>query len=384
MQRVPWVVLAVFAASACVGTTSEDFVVAGNEPEEEVNSLAVPSTSALPGGPAAYAACVSALEPAAQVAQLLMVLVGSPNLAGGVVDEGVVGGYGLVGNQPDDVGDQVAAVNEANQSPIPLLVASDEEGGTVQRLRSVLGPYPSARDVAATMTPDEAGASYGEYAGEVRGLGINTVFGPVLDVGAGAGIGSRSYSDDVQTVVDYGGAVISSIEAQGLNAVAKHWPGLGSGDADSHVASATVSSLDELRARDLVPFQTVIDEGLPAILVSHAIVPGLTDGGPASLSSAAIAGELRGQQGFDGVVITDSLSMSAVTKGRTQAEAARQSLAAGADIALVEGTDTAREAHQELLAALSDGTLSAERVEQSVGRVMAFKRVDPDTCEGPA
>jgi beta-N-acetylhexosaminidase len=384
MHRVAWAVIALLGATACVGTTSEDFVVAGVETTEPVNNLAVPSTSALPGGPAAYATCVDALAPAEQVAQLLMVLVGSPSRASDVVSEGVVGGYGLVGNQADDVGDQLVSVSGVNATGIPLLVASDEEGGTVQRLRSVLGPYPAARDVASTMTPEEAGASYGQYASEVAALGINTIFGPVLDVGAGAGIGSRSYGDDVQTVTDYGTAVIDAIETQGVRPVAKHWPGLGTGTADSHVASASVSDLETLRARDLVPFQTAIDEGLPAILVSHAIVPGLTDGGPASLSSAAIGGELRGQQGFEGVVITDSLSMAAVTKGRTQPEAAVASIGAGADIALVEGTDTARSAHQALLTAVTDGTLAAANVEQSVGRVMAFKGVDPDTCEGPA
>ena len=222
------------------------------------------------------------LPPAAQAGQLLMVMVTSPQLATEPLTAGTAGGFGLKGRQSADVGDQVtAAVADA---PVRPFVASDEEGGTVQRLALAIDELPSAEDMAEG-TPSEAGQLFAEYATSMAELGFNMNFGPVVDVGSGSDLGTRSFGDDPSTVASFTDAIITAQEGAGIASVVKHWPGIGGGSTDPHSTLDDLDPIEELRAQDLVPFQRAFAAGASGVMVAHAVVPGLTGADePASLS----------------------------------------------------------------------------------------------------
>lgn len=318
--------------------------------------------------------CAEQLPPAAQAGQLIMVMVTAPQLATEVLSSGRVGGFGLKGRQSSDVGDEVAAA--VADAPLTPFVASDEEGGTVQRLAAALGELSSAERLAEG-DPEDAGRVIGDYASGMAGLGFNMNFGPVADVGSGSDLGSRSFGDDAGTVAEFVEAIVAAQGEAGLTSVVKHWPGIGGGDADPHVALDDLAPLPELRSSDLTVFDRAIAAGAPAIMVAHATVEGLTaDDEPTSLSRAAITDELRGRQGFDGLVITDSLGMGAVVTTTPQDEAAERAIAAGADIALVSGTDVVERTHLRLTAAITHGRIPKAQVVESVGRVLKLKGIE--------
>lgn len=326
-------------------------------------------------------ACVGELSVEQKLGQLLMVLVSDPLDASEVLASGQAGGYALIGTQKEDVGSAIATA--AAGADLPVFAAGDEEGGQVQRLRNVLGRIPAAREVGTSMTPEAAATGFGEYATKMAGLGLNMNLGPVADVGTGSGLGNRTYGDDVDTVTSFAAAVIGAEREAGIIPVVKHWPGIGSGDADPHQGASTVSDIESLRTLDLVVFDQLIAAGAPAIMVSHAAIPGLTDDVPASLSSAAITDELRGRQGFTGVVMTDSLGMGAVAARLGNPAAARTSIVAGADIALLSGVAFVPDAIAALQKAVDDGTLSSEQLDASVTRVLRLKGVE-GPCPLPA
>ncbi len=360
-------VTAALLAAGCTGTSSTQVEVSA--PEEEVEA----TTTTLPPD------CAEALPPAAQAAQMLMVMVTAPQHAGETLSAGLVGGFGLKGRQSATVGDEVTAAIAG--APVKPFVASDEEGGTVQRLRLALGNLPAAADLADE-TPEEAATTLGEYAAAMVELGFNMNFGPVADVGSGSDLGTRSFGDDPNVVADFSVAIVEAQQRAGIISVVKHWPGIGGGSSDPHISLDALDPVDQLRAADMVPFDRLIAAGVPAIMVAHATVPGLTgEEEPASLSRAAITDELRGRQGFQGLVITDSLGMGAVVNTVPQDQAATRAVAAGADIALLSGTDIVPAAHQALTAAITSGQIPAEQVTASVRRILSAKGIEGE-CLG--
>lgn len=373
--------LAAFTAAAslitsCVGTTSADIRV-----------VEAPATSKLPGPVPTTVASTVKLTPTTQktggdcqrslsieskVGQLIMVLTNDPTKVATYAGDGRIGGVGLVDNQAKGIDTKIAAVKAA--AKIPLMVASDEEGGTVQRLRGVLGPLPSARDSAKSMTPGQVEAMWTTYAQSMAGLGLNVDFAPVLDVGYGVAIVSRSFSDDVEKANTYGAAAIAGINAGGIIPVVKHWPGIGSSSVDPHGGLATVGNLASLKAKDFVPFETAIKAGVRGVMVTHANIPDVTNGVPATVSPAAMK-ILREDQKFTGVIFTDSLDMGAITTRYTQAEAAELAIVAGADVVEVQGNANVESAFARLVDAVKSGRISEDRLDQSVERIFAFKKV---------
>ncbi len=357
--------------SSCAGTTSNEVVVTEAESDDDAE-LAATTTTAPPD-------CAETLTPSAQAGQLLMVMVTAPTVATEQLADGTVGGFGLKGRQSTDIGDEIAEAIAG--APLPPFVAGDEEGGTVQRLTNALGVLPSAAEFARA-TPADAAIQLGEYAQGMADLGLNMNFGPVADVGSGSGLGSRSFGDDPETVAAFSEAIISAQEEAGIDSMVKHWPGIGGGGLDPHDALDTLAPVEELRASDLVPFDRAIAAGTSGVMVAHAEIPGLTEPGePASLSRAAITGELRERQGFDGLVVTDSLGMGAVVLTTPQDEAAERSIAAGADLALVSGTEVAEITHARLTDAISSGRLPEDQVVASVRRVLAAKGVSGECLD---
>jgi beta-N-acetylhexosaminidase len=324
--------------------------------------------------------CVSTLSVEQKVGQMLMPLVENPTGLAPLVAAGQIGGFALIGDPPGEIGALISTLQAS--SPLPLMVASDEEGGSVQRLKAVLGPLPSAQVQASTDLPDTVIERYRSYSSRMKEMGVGMNFGPVLDIGPGSGIGDRAWGADLATVSTYGKAVIQGTISGGVVPVAKHWPGLGTGQVDPHKGRTQLAGIDELRAADLTVFREAISGGLPAIMVSHGTIPGLTNDVPASISREAITNELRGNQGFTGLVVTDSMGMGAITDTMAEADAIVLAAVAGADLILVSDPSVIPGALVRLVAAVQAGSFPTAQLDASVDRFLEIKGRGA-TC-GPA
>lgn len=286
---------------------------------------------------------------------------------------GGIGGIVLFGKPPRSLGKQLAALRKA--SPMSrILVSSDEEGGLVQRLGGLLGRLPSARKIGSTKSPAQAGAMAHRYGAAMKRLGVNVSLGPVADVGVpGSYIygDGRAFSTNPNTVGNYVRAWMGGLSSSGVMSVVKHWPGHGSA-ANTHIGSGRTPSWSAMLDKDEVPFQAAFAANAPAVMVGHLDVPGLTEPGiPATMSAAALS-YLRAAAGPDTLIMTDSLSMGAVTTAmhQTGAQAAVRSLIAGADLALVSTADPLAIA-RAIEAAINDGRLPREAAIVHASRVLS-------------
>ena len=383
------------ALSGCSSaTTATESAPAGQSPAADsaaVTPLAggVPAPLA-PATPACGdgAAMLAAMSTRDKLAQVLMVGVRNGADARAVVNEHNVGGI-FVGSWTDlSMLTDGTLAEIANIGPLPLAVSVDEEGGRVARLSALIGPAPSARTMAQTMTPDEVYALARSRGSQMRGLGITVDFAPVVDVssqGADTVIGDRSFSADPETVTAYAGAFARGLRDAGVLPVLKHFPGHGSGSGDTHTESVNTPPLEQLQNTDLVPYRTLAGQAPVAVMVGHIEVPGLTGDVPASLSPAAL-GLLRsggyGGPPFNGPVFTDDLSsMAAITARYGVAEAVLRALQAGNDVALWVTTDQVPAVLDRLESAVGGGELSMAAVEASILRMAGIKGPNP-RCGG--
>jgi beta-N-acetylhexosaminidase len=335
---------------------------------------AAPARPVVPG----CAGEVAKMPLRAQLAQRLMVSVNParPDSARAVVADNAVGGI-FIGGNPTAIleGDALAPMRAASQ--LPVAVAVDEEGGRVQRIDKLDGSMPSARTMAATMSPEQVRALAAKRGRELRARGVTVDMAPVVDVAAGQSlggvIGDRSFSTDPERVASYAGAFAAGLRDAGVLPVFKHFPGHGRGNGDSHTGEVTTPPLASLRGDDLVPYRQLLGAGPAAVMVGHLIVPGLTDGLPASVSPAAYR-LLRGEFGFGGLVMTDDLgAMQAITDRYTLPDAVLAALRAGADIALWTSPDPVGPVLDRLQAAVQNGQLPAQDVAAATARVLAVK-----------
>lgn len=267
--------------------------------------------------------------------------------------------------------------NTASMSNYPIFLAVDEEGGEVSRVANSKVEVTKVEDMAAigaggdASLAADAGTTIGSYLNEI---GFNVDFAPVADVaGEGSALGSRSFGSDPQAVGDMVSNAVGGIEGTGVSACLKHFPGLGSTSEDTHDGRVEITkSLDEMRASDFVPFSAGIEAGADFVMVSHATAPALDeDNVPSSLSKKVITDILRGELGFEGIVITDALDMTAITDYYTPEEAAVMALEAGADMLLMP--EDFEKAYNAVLAAVQDGTISEERINESLDRIYRVK-----------
>jgi beta-N-acetylhexosaminidase len=221
-------------------------------------------------------------------------------------------------------------------SGLPLLIAVDQEGGMVQRLKAPFTLIPRARELGLRASPQEVETLARKTAQELALVGINVNLAPVLDVARGpeCPLYERSYGADPERVAAFGEAAIRGYLGGGALPVAKHFPGLGDTVQDSHVELPDAQEKDPARAVDLLPFRRAIAAGVPLIMTAHTLAPEW-DSRPGTLSPVAIQTWLRQNLGFGGVVMTDDLEMGAIAERTRAPQAARQALMAGADLLLI-------------------------------------------------
>ena len=264
----------------------------------------------------------------------------------------------------------VIARDEGHVSPWVLAI---QEGGDLNSFPD-LPPVSAPADLASTA---EAGAQAADAAGTLRELGVSGILGPVVDVGAetGSALGARIYSDDPEEVARFAGATVRAYRRGRLFAAARHFPGLGGADQSTEEGPASVGlGPEELRARDLLPFEAAVDAGVPAVVLSHALYPINDFTAPASLSKEVVTDLLRGELGFDGMAITDDLADPAITTSYTVPEAAIEALRAGADVLFISGPATdQRAAYAGVLRAARRGTIPRARIDQAVRRTLLAK-----------
>jgi len=316
-----------------------------------------------------------------RVAQLLLAGVAGtePTAASLALVRSGVGGIVLLGANVES-GPQVAALVAGLQAEaaLPLVVAIDEEPGRIGRLAraGIIEGTPSARDLGKEPAAAVRAAARRIGEGLVE-LGITADLAPVLDVtGAAAGgvIGDRSFGSSPSVVTRAGGAFLAGLADAGVAGVGKHFPGHGETTVDSHTSLPKVgASLAALRKRALPPFVAAIGEGIPAIMVGHLLVPALDAERPASLSRAVIGGLLRGELGFDGLVMADDLGMGALDRWGGLPARTELAIAAGVDMAIVLDGGAVPDVVAGLLDAVAEGRLPEARVDDAFLRVMRFK-----------
>jgi beta-N-acetylhexosaminidase len=261
------------------------------------------------------------------------------------------------------------------------LIAIDEEGGDVTRIGHLVGSsYPGNAALGAVDDAVLTEAVYRALGADLAALGINVDLAPSVDVNTAADnpvIGTRSFGADTALVARHAAAAVTGLQAAGVAACAKHFPGHGSTRIDSHDSIATVDvPVKVLAQRDLPPFSAAIAAGVRAVMPGHLRVPELTGDLPASLSAAAQTGLLRGELGFTGVIISDALEMRAVSEPFGLPEAAVRAVAAGTDL-LCFGRDRRRAAflavRDALAAAVTSGRMPGARLEEAAARVAELR-----------
>ena len=263
---------------------------------------------------------------------------------------------------------------------LPVFLCVDEEGGSVARIagNDAFGvtDVGNMSDIGASgdvQNAYNAGSTIGSY---LAALGFNVDFAPVADVLTNPDnqvIGQRSFGSDAQTVAGMVTSELQGLSAAGVYGMVKHFPGHGGTSGDSHDgAVSTDKTLEELMAEELVPFQSAIDGGVNFVMVGHISAPNVTgDNAPATLSKVLITDVLRGQMGYNGIVITDAMNMEAITGFYNSDKAAVLAVTAGADMILMPADYNT--AYTGILNAVNDGTITEERINESVTRIVKAK-----------
>lgn len=262
---------------------------------------------------------------------------------------------------------------------LPVFLGVDEEGGSVARIASNeaygITNVSNMSDIGATgdtQNAYQAGVTIGTYLSD---LGFNFDFAPVADVltVSDSVIGNRSFGTDSELVASMALSELQGLESMGIQGVMKHFPGHGGVSGDSHSgAVSTDKSLEELFASELVPFQRAIDGGAEFLMVGHIAAPNVTgDDTPASLSKVMITDVLRTQMGYQGVVITDAMNMTAITANHAADEAAVLAVNAGADMILMP--EDFGKAYNGVIDAVNNGTIDEYRINEAVVRIVKAK-----------
>ncbi len=273
--------------------------------------------------------------------------------------------------------------NLQSYSKTPLFIAVDEEGGSVARIAKNENMGTTKFSNMGNIKSADEAYNVGYTIGtEIQQFGFNLDFAPVADVDSNPDntvIGSRAFSSDPNTAAEYVAAAVNGFNDAGMLCTLKHFPGHGDTSTDSHYGYAEVTkTLDELRECELLPFKSGVKAGADFVMLGHLAAPKITgDTVPASLSKPLID-LLRDEVGFKGIVITDSLQMDAIVDDYYSDEAAILAVQAGVDIILMP--NNFKKASTGIINAVKDGTISEERINQSVLRILQ-KKIDNEIIE---
>lgn len=306
-----------------------------------------------------------------------------------------VGGFILFKKNIKDSSQLLSLLNSLKETnsaanKVPVFLSVDEEGGRISRLPDEFEKIPSNKIIGQK---NNSTLSYrvGNILGEeLSQFGFNMDFAPVLDINSNPKnpvIGDRSFGTAAGLVSRLGVETMEGIRAKKVISVVKHFPGHGDTSVDSHVGLPRVNhGLSRLENFELVPFKAAIGHNADAVMIAHILLPKLDPKNPASFSKGIITDLLRTDMHYKGVVITDDFTMGAITKNYNVGRAAVKSIQAGADIVLVcHGFNRQEEVIEALLTAARAGQISAERLDESVCRVLSLKQrysLD-DTPSGP-
>ncbi|MDP3829830.1 MAG: glycoside hydrolase family 3 N-terminal domain-containing protein, partial [Ignavibacteriaceae bacterium] len=268
--------------------------------------------------------------------------------------------------------------NELQQiSEIPLILAADFERGTAMRVEEATS-FPYAMALAATQEVSLAKRMGKAIATESKALGIHNNYAPVADINTNSSnpiVNIRAFSDDKETVAKFAIAYMHGLQNEKIIATAKHFPGHGRTDVDSHRELPIINcSKEELYTEELFPFIELITNGIQSIMVGHLAVPAIDTDSiiPATFSKRIVTDILKAELGFNGLIITDALNMFGATNDYSVAEAARLSVQAGVDILLMPpDCDIAIDS---LVNAVTDGMISEERINESVRKILFAKK----------
>ncbi|AJS58670.1 glycoside hydrolase family 3 protein [Paenibacillus sp. IHBB 10380] len=325
-----------------------------------------------------------------KIGQLLMTgfegLMPDANI-GDLLQNHFTGGVVFFSRNLDNPGQAFALTQELQRmamaaTGIPLWIGTDQEGGMVVRVRQGIAQLPAAMALGAARDPVLLYEAAKGTAEELKTLGINMNFAPVVDINVNPRnpiIDVRSFGDDAELVAELGIAAMLGFQDGGIVSVIKHFPGHGDTETDSHAELPVVRhSLERLRSVELVPFRQAARNGAEAVMTAHVGIPVLSGGEsvPATLSREILTGLLREEMGFDGLIVTDCMEMNAVTQGIGVGEAVVRAVLAGADLLLVSHTyESQLEAVAALERAVADGRLPEERIDASVERILRLKEL---------
>ncbi|MEC0256152.1 beta-N-acetylhexosaminidase [Paenibacillus lautus] len=270
-------------------------------------------------------------------------------------------------------------LKEANAAnPVPLWLSIDEEGGRVTRFPDEYVKLPSSGKVGSKGDLALTKRVGGLIAQKVAGLGLNMVFAPVLDINSNPNnpvIGDRSFGNTAETVSTQGIASMKGIQEHGVVPVVKHFPGHGDTSVDSHLGLPVVNhDLKRLHELELVPFQQAIDEGADVVMVAHLLMKSIDPDTPSSYSKPVINDLLREEMGFKGVVITDDMTMGAISGSTDVGEASVKSVVAGSNMILIGHEYALEEAViQALTEAVESGVIPEETLNDRVRATLELK-----------
>lgn len=291
------------------------------------------------------------------------------------------GGFVLFSDNLESIDQTVFFIQQLQAcSRIPLFISVDEEGGIVSRLNRAPDLHstvmPDPYTIGLTGNSEYAYSAARAIADELLSLGFNMDFAPVADIYSNPEntvIGKRAYGTEPQLVSSMVREAVAGFMDGQIVPVLKHFPGHGDTVADTHTGAASVDhDLERLLTFELLPFQEGIAAGADAVMVAHILLPNVTaDPVPATLSKEVVTGLLREKLGFDGVIITDAMEMSAVSAYYDDDEAAVMAVTAGVDMLLIP--QSPEKAYHAILTAVEQGLVSEERIDESVYRILRLK-----------
>jgi beta-N-acetylhexosaminidase len=270
----------------------------------------------------------------------------------------------------------IQEVATSSGSGVPALISTDQEQGIVVRVTEPATQFPGNMALGAAREPGLARSAAAITGEELRAIGINENFAPVADVNVNPEnpvIGVRSFSSDPDLASSLTSAQVRGYQRERVASTAKHFPGHGDTNVDSHTGLPVIDhSREELERIDLPPFESAIDAGVESIMTAHIVVPALDDSGrPATLSKPILTDLLRREMGFDGVIVTDALTMEGVRKMFGDDRVPVEAIKAGADMLLMPpDLDLA---YRSVLEAVQSGEIAESRIDRSVYRILRLK-----------